>query len=138
VLYGKDENLRQRFRCRGCRRTYNIVTGTPMARARKPEKWIEYLGYMTEHMSVRKIVKAGIGVHKVTVWRWRHRFLKATADDNALVLSGVIEADETFFLRSFKGSRGWKRGTPPEERAARPCAATAFTHLTWLGVLRRL
>ncbi len=30
VLHGKDKNGRQRFRCRGCRRTFNILTGTPM------------------------------------------------------------------------------------------------------------
>jgi transposase-like protein len=35
VKHGKDENGRQRFMCRGCRRTYNILTSTPMARARR-------------------------------------------------------------------------------------------------------
>lgn len=121
-LHGKDKNDRQRFRCRAqeCRRTFNILTGTPMARARKPEKWGRYLGCMTDHLSVRRIIEAGIGVNHVTAWRWRHRFLRAAANDNAGVLSGVIEADETFFVRSFKGSRGWKKGKPPEQRAARP------------------
>jgi transposase-like protein len=124
MLHGKDKNGRQRFRCINpvCRRTYNILTGTPMARARKPEKWGKYLSYMTDHLSIRKIVKAGIGVNHVTVWRWRHRFLRAAANDNAAVLSGVIEADETFFVRSFKGHRGWMKGKPPENRAARPSA----------------
>ncbi len=93
-----------------------------MARARKPDKWGKYLSYMTDHLSIRKIIRAGIGVHHVTAWRWRHRFLKVAITDNASTLSGVIEADETFFLRSFKGSRGWKRGMPPADRAARPRA----------------
>lgn len=121
-LHGKDMNDRQRFRCRAteCRRTFNILTGTPMARARKPEKWGRYLGCMTDHLSVRRIMETQIGVNHVTAWRWRHRFLKAASNDNAAVLSGVIEADETFFVRSFKGSRGWKKGRPPEQRAARP------------------
>jgi transposase-like protein len=123
TLHGK-KNGRQRFLCRNadCRRTYNILTGTPMARARKPEKWGQYLSYMTDFMSVRKIILAGIGVNHVTVWRWRHRFLKITIEDQAAVLSGVIEGDETFFVRSFKGHRGWTRGLPPENRAARPSA----------------
>jgi hypothetical protein len=34
----------------------------------------------------------------------------------------VIEADETFFVRSFKGRRGWVKGRPSEPRAARPRA----------------
>jgi hypothetical protein len=114
-----DKNARQRFKCRACGRTYNILTGTPMARARKPEKWGTYLGFMTDHMSVRGIVAAGLGLHHVTIWRWRHRFLAAAANDNAALLSGIIEADVTCFLRSFKGDRGWKHGRPPENRAAR-------------------
>jgi transposase-like protein len=124
TLHGKDKRGRQRFICCNgkCHRTYNILTGTPMARARKPEKWGQYLSHMTEYRSIRKIVQAGIGVNHITVWRWRHRFLKAAANNSAIILSGVIEVDETFFLRSFKGSRGWKKGNPPENRAARPRA----------------
>lgn len=128
VLHGKDKNGRQRFRCRGCRRTFNILTGTPMARARKPEKWGRYLSCMTDHLSIRKIIASGVGVHPVTAWRWRHRFLKAAANDNGAVLSGVIEADETFFVRSFKGHRGWVNGKPPESRAARASAWGAVTN----------
>jgi transposase-like protein len=127
VLHGKDHNARQRFKCRGCGRTYNILTGTPMARARKPETWGRYLGCMTEHMSLRTIVASGIGVHRVTAWRWRHRFLQAAVADNASVLSGVIEAGTTFLPRSCKGSRSWQQGTPPETRAARPRAWGATT-----------
>ena len=105
VLHGRDRNGRQRFKCRRCTKTYNITTGTPLARARKPEKWASYLDFMTEHKSVRKIVSAGIGVNHVTVWRWRHRFLTATVSDTAAVLSGVIEADVIHFPQSRKGSR---------------------------------
>jgi transposase-like protein len=122
VLHGKDKNGRQRFRCRGCKRTYNTLTGTPMARARKPHLWGEYLGHMTSHVSIRKIGRTGIDLNHVTIWRWRHRFLQAAAADNATSLSGVIEADETFFVQSFKGHRGWARGKPPTNRAARPSA----------------
>ena len=122
VRYGKDKNARQRFKCRGCCRTFNILTGTPMARARKPGIWGRYLDCMTGFMSVRKIVLTGIDISHLTVFRWRHRLLAAAVKDNAAMLSGVIEADETFFVRSFKGSRGWKNGLPPESRAARPRA----------------
>ena len=124
VLYGKDQNGRQRFKCRGCRRTYNILTGTTIARARKPEKWGHYLGCMTEHMSLRKIVASGIDVHLITAWRWRHRFLKAAANDTAAVLSGVIEVDTTFFQRSFKGSRDASRAFRATPRSgAKPCSS---------------
>jgi len=83
-LHGKDKNDRPRFRCRTveCRRTFNILTGTPMARARKLKRWGHYLSHMTDHRSVRKIIEAGIRVNHTTVWRLRHRFLKAAAQDN--------------------------------------------------------
>lgn len=35
------------------------------------------------------------------------------------MLSGIVEADEAYFLRSFKGHRGWKNGAPPENRPPR-------------------
>ena len=35
--------------------------------------------------------------------RWRHRFLRAPSDDKPRRLSGIVEADETFILESFKG-----------------------------------
>ena len=125
VLHGKDQNRRQRFLCRTCGKTYNIMTGTPMARARKPEKWCAYLGFMTDHTTVRRIVQAGICLNHVTVWRWRHRFLAATAHDNAALLCGVIEVDDIFFPRSFKGHRGWQKGVPPANRNARGCSGDA-------------
>lgn len=130
VLHGTHKNGRQRFKCRECRRTYNILTGTPMARARKPEYWARYLGYMTDHLSIRKIIDTGLDINHMTAFRWRHRFLKAAKARNTAVLSGVIEADETFFVRSFKGSRGWKCGMPPADRGPRPSA--------WGALLRGL
>ncbi|MCB9944554.1 MAG: hypothetical protein H6851_13175 [Geminicoccaceae bacterium] len=54
--------------------------------------------------TVRKAAKV-CRVAVATSFRWRHRFLRAGVAD-AEALSGIVEADETFFRRSFKGSRG--------------------------------
>jgi transposase-like protein len=118
VRHGKDQNQRQRFKCRACGRTHNILTGTAMARARKPEKWRSYLGFMTDHTSIRAIRQTGIGLNHVTIWRWRHRFLTAAAHDNTAVLRGIIEVDVTLFRRSCKGSRRPPTATQPEPSAA--------------------
>ena len=40
-----------------------------------------------------------------TAFRWRHRFLSALNLDKPPCLSGIVEADETFILKSFKGKR---------------------------------
>ena len=56
-----------------------------------------------------------------TAFRWRHRFLMAPARDKPTRLVGIVEADETFILESFKGRRAGlprasrKRGGKPKK-----------------------
>jgi hypothetical protein len=57
---------------------------------------------MIEGKSLAKTA-ALCGVDPTTAFRWRHRFLRAPADDKPRCLSGIVEADETFILESFKG-----------------------------------
>jgi transposase-like protein len=86
-LHGKDRNDRQRFRCcvNECRRTFNILTGMPMACARKPGRWGHYLSHMTNHRSVRNITAARIGVNHTNIWRRRHHFILAAASNTPAV-----------------------------------------------------
>lgn len=57
------------------------------------------------------------GIHKNTSYRWRHRFLSIPAGIKPSHLHGIVEADETYFLESFKGSRHLTR--PPRKRGAK-------------------
>jgi hypothetical protein len=59
---------------------------------------------MIEGKSLAKTA-ALCGVHPTTAFRWRHRFLRAPASDKPRGLRGIVEADETFVLESFKGRR---------------------------------
>ena len=68
----------QRLRCLGCRRTCNALTGTPLARLRKKEKWLPYLQCALESRTVRDSA-AAVGVHRTTSFRWRHRFIPGAA-----------------------------------------------------------
>jgi hypothetical protein len=43
---------------------------------------------------------AALDVAATTAFRWRHRFLRLTQSAKAAELTSLIEADETFFLRS--------------------------------------
>ncbi len=124
VRHGKDDNRRQRFRCRrtgvtGCGRTFNALTGTVLARMRLPGKWVVHVAEMADHKSVTAVAASGIGIARLTAWRWRKKLLKVQAGRPFPSLKGVVEADETFFRTSYKGSRGWKRGKPPENRRPR-------------------
>lgn len=94
----------QRYRCGSCKATFNALTGTPLARLRHKEKWLEYTQQMAEGQSVRKSAKV-CEVHRNTAFRWRHRFLALPNEQKATSLVGIAEADETFFLESFKGKK---------------------------------
>jgi len=71
--HGHANNL-QRYRCRACGRTFNDLSGTPLARLRLREKWIDYLQALLASRPVRGAANQ-VGVHRNTAFRWRHRFL---------------------------------------------------------------
>ena len=101
VGWGRSHGL-LRFRCKSCGRTFNALTKTPMAHLRKKEKWLAHARAMIEGKSLAKTAQL-CGVHPTTAFRWRHRFLRAPSSDKPRGLSGIVEADETFVLESFKG-----------------------------------
>jgi len=107
VKFGVCDGL-QRYRCKDCRKTFNALTGTPMARLRHKDKWLNYAKTMQDGLSIRKAASE-CGVHRTTSFRWRHRFLAAPQNRQAESLGGVVEADETFFLESHKGAHNLAR-----------------------------
>ena len=64
----------QRFRCCACDRTFNDLTGTPLARLRLKAKWLAYSQTLLDSLPVRKAANR-VSVHRDTAFRWRHRFL---------------------------------------------------------------
>src|SRR5437763_2982935 len=114
--WGHASGLR-RYRCQACRKTFNALTGTSLARLRKKACWLRYGEALAAGMALTKAA-AHCGVHLTTSFRWRHRFLRAPAAARE-ALGGVVEADETFFRRSHKGSRRWRRGGVPPARRPR-------------------
>ena len=114
--WGHASGLR-RYRCQACRKTFNALTGTSLARLRKKACWLRYGKALAAGMSLAKAA-AHCGVHLTTSFRWRHRFLRAPPATRE-ALGGVVEADETFFRRSCKGSRRWRRAEAPLERQPR-------------------
>ncbi len=94
----------QRYRCMTCERTFNALTGTPLARLRHKHKWLSYLKAIKESLTIRKAADV-VGLNRKTSFRWRHRFLTWIASDHPKSLHGITEADETYLLESHKGSR---------------------------------
>jgi transposase-like protein len=98
----------QRFRCKDCRRTYNALTGTQLARLKRRDAWLAYNEAMIQGQSIRKAAKSA-HVHPKTSFRWRHRMLTAPSQVRDVEMDGIVEADDTYFLESFKGSRNMPR-----------------------------
>ena len=94
--WGRASGL-PRYRCGDCRRTFNALTGTPLARLHKKDRWPDQA---TALMTGESVAKAAVrcGVAYTTAFRWRHRFLSAPALDKPTSLTGIVEADETFIL----------------------------------------
>jgi transposase-like protein len=95
---------RQRFLCRGCGKTFNALTATPLSRLRYAEKHLQYTESMLEGLSIRKAAKK-LGVSIPTAFLWRHRFLINLESVQPEKLNGIVEADETYFRKSYKGQR---------------------------------
>ena len=102
-----------RYRCAACSRSFNVLSGTPLARLRKRELWPGYAGCMLASCTVRRAATT-VGVHRNTSFRWRHRMLDGARHDRVEPLSGMVEADEMYILESQKGSRRLTR--PPRRR----------------------
>lgn len=113
--WGTANRLR-RYRCNACKATFNALTGTPLAHLHKRELWGAHAQALIDGISLRKVV-ARLDVHMTTAFRWRHRFLKAPKMMKAKELQGTVEADETYFLYSEKGSRKLTR--PPRRRGGK-------------------
>lgn len=94
----------QRYKCRGCGRTFNALTGTPLARLRYRRRWLRQTQALIDGLSITKAAQH-LEVARSTAFRWRHRFLALPHHVKAGHFSGIVEADETCWLKSCKGQR---------------------------------
>ena len=130
--HGQANDL-QRFRCCQCGRTFNDLTGTPLARLRLKGKWLDYLAALLDSRTVRSAASQ-VEVHRNTAFRWRHRFLDWVKHDRPRQLTGIVEADETFLLESQKGSRTLDR--EPRKRGGKAALRGISHHLDCILVAR--
>ena len=102
----------QQFKCNNCHKNYSIRTNTIFFHTRKSiQLWQEYIELFSQGLSLRKIVeKMNKKINLKTAFFWRHKILKVlTKKDDNNKLGGIVEADETFFEESQKGSRKMTR-----------------------------
>lgn len=113
--HGQAHGL-QRYRCVPCGKTFNALTGTPLAHLHHKTQWLAYADCLLNSFSVRKAAQR-VHIHRNTSFRWRHRFLALAKTDRPRCLHGIAEADEMYLLESQKGSRHMTR--PARKRGGR-------------------
>jgi transposase-like protein len=110
-----------RYRCKSCLKTFNPLTGTPLSGLHYRDRWRDQAQALIAGETIAQAAKR-CKVDYSTAFRWRHRFLSALNLDKPPRLSGIVEADETFILESFKGRRAGlprasrKRGSKAAKR----------------------
>lgn len=122
---------RQRYRCSDCRRTFTNVSGTPLDRCKRLDRWPAFCSAVLDSETVRAAAESS-GIHATTSFRWRHALLSWLRAEAPSILSGVVAADEVRFLYNEKGSRTLDR--VPYRRGERGLAA--YRERIWVLLLR--
>lgn len=118
VRNGHRKDGTQRYICKDCDKSFVAASNSIVSSTKKDfSVWEKYVNCMMHGFSLRKTASI-CGIHRNTAFIWRHKVLGALQNmADSVVLSGIVEADETFFSDSYKGNH--KRGTFIMPRKAR-------------------
>ena len=110
VKNGRRRDGTQRYLCRECGKSFLATTDSVISGIRKPPiVWKKYLHCMIEKKTLRESA-ADCGISMGTAFLWRHKILDALRRmDRSVVLSGTVEADETYTAVSYKGNHSKSR-----------------------------
>lgn len=107
----------QRYKCRECKRTFNAMTNTPLAKLYVRDKLDAYVDCMKGHTTLREAAEQ-CDISLPASFLLRHRLMAIIQSDKAELLSGISEIDETLFLENHKGQRNL--GENARKRGKRP------------------
>ena len=107
VRYGTYRN-RQRYLCNTCKKTFTDLTATALHRIHDKEKFFCAAKLMLSGATLKRIAEE-VDINIATAFSWRHKVLNCLKNIEDEILSGIVEADDTFFLASRKGERNIDR-----------------------------
>src|SRR5690349_13023128 len=107
VKRGVNDGLR-RYRGKGCGKTFNALTGTPLSKLKMKGRWILFAQSAMRGETL-KATAAHCDVHIETAHRWRHRFLGTSArKTRSRKLGNTVQVDDMIERASQKGDHGIK------------------------------
>ena len=137
------------WQCRACRRQTSVTAGTVLHRSRLPlTDWFTaaYLVASLKPGISALQLSQQLGVHYETAWLMLHKFRRAMVNPSRAVLTGQVEADETWVGGRQAGLKGGRQREGRKallvavavERRTKPLLPNGKTppHPTWLGRLR--
>ena len=109
VKAGIGRNNKQRYLCKNCSKIFTSTTDTFLSFTKKDiDVWKKYIQCMVRKLSLSKSAKE-CNISYRTSFMWRHKILDSLRLSDKTELSGIVEADETFFKVSYKGNRIHRR-----------------------------
>lgn len=87
-------NGKQRYRCKECRKTFNLYTKTLLSWSHNKNKWDSFIETMKQDLSLRK-AEDKIGVSYASLFYWRHKVLTVLNETNDKKFHGVLELIHT-------------------------------------------
>lgn len=105
VKNGKRKDGIQRYLCRDCHRSFIPSSDSITSRTRKSVSvWAAYLKCMIDQKTLKQSSDE-CHISMSTAFSWRHKILDTLSElTEKTYLTGVVEADETFFNVSYKGN----------------------------------
>ncbi len=95
---GHTQDGLQRFKCRSCKRRFNILTGTIFDSKKIPiSEWIEYLLHLFEFHSIRSSAFDNRNAESTGRYWMKKVFLVLRNIQDDILLKGTIYIDECFF-----------------------------------------
>ena len=103
IRWGYQSDL-QRYKCKKCKKTFNSLSGSPLAKLKRKGHWLDYSKCLILGKTIRKSATI-CEISKSTSFRWRHRFLIASKFMDVDNFKGVVEFFDKKEKLSFKGSK---------------------------------
>jgi transposase-like protein len=119
----------KRLKCNDCKKYFSSTSGTAIYHIHDKDKWQAYIQCMKNGLTLRESA-VEVGICLQTSFNWRHKILSGLSDVESDHFTGIVEADELYFMYSEKGKRNLER--PPRKRG---CEDNKTLKENKLGVL---